>query len=334
VGDNVGDSQSSAAPTDLTKVVFIDDEPAILDGLRRSLFGRSDEWEMQFFEHPKAALAYLASVDSAVVVTDWKMPGMDGPTLVHHLKDPQHGTARQSFHIIMLTGNGGVEQAVAALDSGADDFLVKPCDMRELVARIQVGIRIISLERRLVEQASTDLLTGLSTRRHIEEIAIYEIERAQRGLQDLSVILADIDLFKGINDTHGHEGGDRVLEGISASLMSERRLFDSVARWGGEEFLLLCPGLSAEDSGAIAERVRRLAEATSVELPSGATVRATLSIGTASLPAGMEAGLASLVRTADDALYRAKAEGRNRCVGGGVPKGARLIAPAGGRVAS
>jgi len=168
-------------------------------------------------------------------------------------------------------------------------------------------------ERKLVEMASRDPLTGLANRRHLLALAEHEIARTRRSGEPLSLIIADIDHFKRINDQRGHETGDQVLRHVAATLTNLCRAQDVVARWGGEEFLLLLPGTNAEAATMLAERIRA-SVATSPLPGDDAAVTITLSLGVALLKPDEE--VAGAIARADRALYRSKEGGRDRVTAG------------------
>lgn len=254
-----------------------------------------------------------------VVVTDWQMPVMDGLTLCRILK----GAEETRFtHVVMLSARGETEAKVTGLETGADDYLVKPVEPVELKARVRVGLRLqkalldLAAKNEILEKlALTDPLTGLANRRAFQEALEAEVARSGRHGRPASLLFLDLDRFKTVNDEHGHAAGDEVLSGFSAVLRRGCRRGDLAARIGGEEFAVLLPMTGRVPATLVAERIRRATEA----YPLGLTVSVpvTVSVGVASteeLPEAPEA--AGLLRRADAALYRAKADGRNRVAAG------------------
>ena len=188
------------------------------------------------------------------------MPGLDGPELVHKIRT----SGQKSYtYIIMLTAMDDKDNIVLGLESGADEYLTKPFNSRELIARVASGMRILRLEEELMQArmqmealAMHDGLTGLLNRRAIEEYAEAEFNMANRKKQAMSVILLDIDHFKNVNDRFGHKFGDVVLRQVAQTLKEDLRNYDRVGRWGGEEFLLILPGTELRDAVTVAERLR------------------------------------------------------------------------------
>ena len=220
---------------------------------------------------------------------------------------------------MILTGVAQREAVVHALDEGADDFLAKPFDIRELRARIRVGVRLLRAEsealranRELERLASTDPLTDLANRRRALEKLSSELARVQRGLQWLAVFMLDIDHFKRFNDAYGHAAGDAVLQTAARRFRRCCRPYDLVARWGGEEMLVICPSADLKCAGTIAERLRRSLADSPFRLPGGVTARVSVSVGGALAAPGEGIGAGDLVAHADEALYAAKGAGRDR----------------------
>ncbi len=244
------------------------------------------------------------------LVTDWVMPGMSGPQLIHRVRNAD---LEGYVYALLLTSQDEQRDVVAGLEAGADDYLTKPFDRDELLARIAIGERILALEARLRQIATEDELTGLLNRRAGWSRIEQELSRAKRERTPLSVLLMDIDHFKRINDEYGHPVGDEALRLLGDVLRRSRRDYDHVARWGGEEFLLVLPSATAEEAAGAAERIRASVEEAWLPRADGGEVRFTLSVGVAEATA--DSTLEDLVRRADEALYRAKREGRNRvCV--------------------
>jgi two-component system cell cycle response regulator len=249
----------------------------------------------------------------SLVVSDWMMPKIDGLELCRKIRKMQ----RSSYtYFIILTAKERKEDVIQGLEAGADDFLIKPFHQEELKYRVQIGKRIIELEQRIQVLAYTDPLTGVLNRRAFIERMEAEINRSIRENAPLSLILTDIDHFKRINDKFGHQAGDLVLQKFTKQLSKSSRLYDFVGRYGGEEFVVCFPGGDKMHGRSVAERMRKGVEAMKIKLPnSSQSVKITASFGLASLRMGYEETVDSLIKRVDEAMYKAKHEGKNRvCV--------------------
>jgi two-component system, cell cycle response regulator len=246
----------------------------------------------------------------SLVISDWMMPGMDGLELCHHIRS---GERPGYTYLIILTARGQKADVIKGLEAGADDYLVKPFDQEELRCRIKIGERIINLEHRILQLANTDALTGILNRRAFMEKMEIEVERAIRENSPLSLIIADLDHFKQINDRYGHQVGDQVLQQFTQVISALTRPYDFLGRYGGEEFSLGFPGVDDLNVRLATERMRQSVEALDIPTadPSQA-IRITASFGAASLRRDSRETLSSLITRADNALYEAKRAGRNR----------------------
>ena len=259
----------------------------------------------------KEALGVLEGPQAPnLVISDWMMPEMDGLELCQRTREIQ--TAGYVYFII-LTSKMDKKDIIKGLEAGADDYLTKPFDREELKYRIKIGERILNLERRILELANTDSLTGILNRRAFMERLQIEIQRCNREYVPLSLILADIDHFKRVNDQYGHQVGDMVLQKFAEQLIATCRPYDFAGRYGGEEFLVCLPGTERQQAGSVAERMRRLIEATGLTVPATTDCFSiSASFGVASLHIGSEERPEPLIGRADSAMYQAKNEGRNR----------------------
>jgi len=250
-----------------------------------------------------------------MAIIDWMMPEMDGLELVHRVRGLP---TDQPPYLIMLTSKGEKADIIAGLDAGANDYLGKPFDPGELRARVNVGFRMVEMQAALIEsrealahQATHDPLTGMFNRRAILDHLHKRLAHARRHGQPLAVGICDIDHFKRINDTHGHQTGDDILCGLAARLKQCLRDDDTVGRMGGEEFLIVSTMRAATDGLALFARIRAQVAETALESRSG-DLHITLSIGVAI--ALVSSTVDSLLERGDLALYQAKNEGRNRVV--------------------
>ena len=248
-----------------------------------------------------------------LAVLDWMMPGMDGVEICRRIRSANR---EPYIYILLLTARTESEDLIEGMNAGADDYLTKPFNSHELRVRLHAGRRILDLQEELLkarealrEQATHDGLTGLLNRATILEKLDDELARAARSGTPISVLMADLDHFKSINDTLGHLAGDAVLREAACRLKSTARRYDSVGRYGGEEFLIVLGGCNAADAAAQAERMRDAICSTPF-LALSRPVAVTTSLGIA---CSSHSAPEALVRDADNALYEAKARGRN-CV--------------------
>ncbi len=255
----------------------------------------------------------LISCDDAppLAILDWMMPDMEGPEICRKLRQ---NDKRPYQYLIMLTAKDKLQDLVDSIESGADDYLKKPFDERELRARLHAGERILALQDELRARATFDELTGLLNRATIRERLQREFAQAMRTGAPASIVLADLDNFKHINDTHGHPVGDEVLREASKRLAARLRSYDELGRYGGEEFLAVLPGCNPSNALQVAERMRHSVSALPVSTSAG-PIEITASFGVASVDIARSASVDATISAADEALYRAKRAGRNRAHG-------------------
>jgi two-component system, cell cycle response regulator len=268
-----------------------------------------------------------------LLISDWEMPTMDGLELCRRIRAQPDALYT---YIILLTARDSRDDRLAGLQAGADDFLTKPLDTGELVARLNIARRILTMQEQLRvhaaqlaklyselerqnerleqqnlllnERSITDGLTGLKNRRHFDEALRAALVFAQRHSQPLSLVLLDVDHFKSYNDAYGHVAGDEVLRSVAELLQSQARAHDVVTRYGGEEFALVAPATDAEGARCLAERLRAtIADHCWPLRPVTASFGVTTT--TATVPEAV-----ALTAEADQALYTAKASGRDRVV--------------------
>ena len=298
---------SALEATRAPRVVLVDDDPAMLRIVSKWL--ERSGYRVEPVGDGQEALAALERECPDFLITDWEMPGLDGLELcrrVRQLDLPHY------VYILFLTVKAERAEKIAGLEVGADDFLRKPIDQGELLARLRAGSRVLDLERRLNEMARTDPLTRLMTRRSFFEILEKEWHRAQRMRLPMSCVLGDVDFFKRVNDIHGHPTGDAILKTVANLLQEGCRASDAVCRYGGEEFCALLPETKEHDAALWAERIRK--RIASLVLPAGGKeLRITCSFGTAQNHDDTQTA-EQLVDQADQALLCAKRSGRDRVV--------------------
>jgi two-component system cell cycle response regulator len=251
-----------------------------------------------------------------LLILDWVMPKMNGVDLCRKIRD-QNRTPYQ--YILLATAKDAKRDLVQGLEAGADDYLTKPFDKSELRARLRACNRILTLHADQVQaqellrfQATHDPLTGIWNRNEILATLRRELERAARAGDPTGLLMLDIDHFKAINDTHGHLTGDLVLREVTQRLIRTVRGYDSVGRYGGEEFLIVLPGCSRDEIDQGAERIRAAIDSEAIALRE-LDIHVTVSIGAAVTTCGVASEM-EMLAAADNALYRAKEIGRNRTV--------------------
>jgi two-component system cell cycle response regulator len=284
-------------------------------------FLEANDYEVDWAEDGKSAIMKARTKPVDIVLLDLVLPDIDGHEVCRWLKLNEH---TRGVPIIMITARGGTENKVSCLEAGADDCLPKPYNEVELNARIYACLRTKALQDELREKnrqlqamlskvetlAITDPLTGLFNRRHCEDVLENEFVRTVRYNTPLTCLMIDIDHFKEVNDQHGHRTGDAVLKEVAEILQRSSREIDTVARWGGEEFLVLLPQTGEENGEFIASRLVKVISER--RFPGIAGKRITVSIGIASAPDPSIDKGEKLTDAADFALYEAKARGRNR----------------------
>ncbi|GAB2832310.1 diguanylate cyclase [Lentzea nigeriaca] len=261
-----------------------------------------------------AAIAWCRTCPPDVILLDIEMPGLDGHEVLAALKSDE---TTRDVPVVFLTGRTGMDDLVSGMHGGAHDYLRKPFEPPELLARVSAAVHVKKLQDQLrrrnaeLERLSrTDLLTGLFNRRHMEEQLTSCHSLAVRHGEPMALVLFDIDHFKTVNDTYGHAVGDLVLQDFSRRVAEALRQEDVAARWGGEEFLVLLPLTDITGAAEFAERVRSSVAAAPV-VAGGHRVQVTLSGGCALGPGD---GVDAVLSHADQRLYEAKRLGRNRIV--------------------
>jgi len=300
-------------------VLVVEDDPVTRRLLCKTISGAGHR--VAEAENGILALEILKKAFFPIVVTDWMMPEMDGLQLCRRIrKDLNSGYV----YIVVLTARDSREDILKGFETGADDYLTKPFNHAELLARINTGTRVIGLERSLKQAyreikslSITDSITGCYNRRYLEEKLPGEIKRARRYGRDLSVVMCDIDHFKTVNDTYGHQVGDMVLNAFAQRIRAAiRKDIDWMARYGGEEFVIVFPETCLENTFKKADMLRRMISEKKVGVSGRDQIFITTSFGVSGIEALSDAEditAANLIKDADDCLYQAKASGRN-CV--------------------
>jgi len=321
-------------------VLIVDDQPENIQVAAGIL--RAPDLTISFATSGKEALERIGTMDLDLFLLDIMMPEMDGLELCRIIKEkPEY----KSIPVIFLTAKTDKQTLIEGFASGAVDYIGKPFFPEELIQRVRAHLQLRDAQRRmeafsnelnlqilkamqteeelrknqvelakanrtLAEWASKDPLTGLLNRRKGWDYLEYEGERCNRHKREITVCLMDIDKFKSVNDTFGHDEGDRILKTVSQLLLGNLRKQDILIRWGGEEFLVALPETNLEGGKIVAEKIRSAMEAVDWNLPDGRPV--TLSLGLTVKQNGYEWD--QVIKWADEALYEAKNSGRNRVV--------------------
>ena len=298
-------------------------ERKLVDGLLREL-----GYQTFVVDDGEQALETALDAVPQVLVADAAMCGIDGVRLVRALRETKFGRA---MYMLLLTEEGDEDRLVEAYDAGTDDYLLKPVKERVLAARLKAGARVAELQaeverdhremkhfaaelavtnRRLHEASVTDPLTGFYNRRYALERFEQEWAASSRSGKPLSCMMLDLDHFKEVNDTHGHDVGDRLLVEVSAALQRNLRANDVICRIGGDEFMVISPDAGVDAIRACASRLVEAVGALQIEVPTG-SVSCGVSVGIATRHADTTT-LAMLMKAADEGMYRAKIGGRRR----------------------
>ncbi|HEY6351456.1 MAG TPA: diguanylate cyclase [Candidatus Angelobacter sp.] len=297
----------------MTRKVLVAEDETVSRRLLASILERSGYSVTQTMDGAAALKELQHSGDPPkLAILDWMMPGLNGPGVIQELRKANNDSYT---YVLLLTAKNEKSDVLAGLAAGADDYLSKPFDAGELLARVRVGERILDLQGRLEYalaaskfRAAHDALTGLYNRGTIMDLLQREAARCTRETSSLGVVLADVDYFKRINDTFGHDVGDHVLLEIAGRMHSSLRSYDLLGRYGGEEFLVVAPGCGFRDVHEIGERLRQSVAGKLMSIGKK-NLNVTISLGSSvTTRAG---NIALLLKSADLALYDAKAAGRN-----------------------
>jgi diguanylate cyclase (GGDEF)-like protein len=321
-------------------ILIVDDNASNIRLVAAEL--EDEGYGIAFARSGQEALDQTARKHFDLVLLDIMMPEMDGIEVCRRLKErPQY----KDIPVIFLTAKDEKETLLRGFAAGGVDYVTKPFYGPEVRSRVHAQLRVLEanqlleqavddlsrqllvsvqhenelkeqqeelvrFNRTLLERANTDPLTGLSNRYHIMSIAEYERERATRAQSPYCMILGDVDHFKPINDRHGHDCGDAVLQEVATRMQEVVRGQDRVARWGGEEFLIFLPDTDAEGARTLAERLRTAISQTPFHCE-GVEISVTITLGLSSCGS---AEIEECIEQADSALYEGKRRGRNRTV--------------------
>lgn len=294
------------------KLLIVDDDPASLRITQRAL--EFEGYQINVATSGQEAVKIMNSWQPHLVLLDIRMPELDGLETLKLLR------ARDEYvSVIFVSGQSGTQDVIRGLDAGADDYLRKPFDLTELLARVRTQLRIKDLNdslktanAKLKELVDIDDLTGLFNMRSLYKRLDFELDRARRYKRTVCVMMMDMDRFKRVNDEHDHLFGSYVLSSVGKMIRQNIRKVDFAARYGGDEFLVVLTEIEGQGAEIFAERLRARIEEHVFKSDSH-TIKLTASIGFAlATPAVNSVSARELVRLADQALYRAKEKGRNR----------------------
>jgi two-component system cell cycle response regulator len=305
-----------------TRILIVDDHEDNVEVIRARLEARG--YQIESAADGEEALARVRRSPPDLILLDVMMPRIDGMEVARRIKADD---SLPFIPIIMQTALDTVQHKVEGLGAGADDYVTKPINFAELEARVKSMLRIKLLQDELTRAnenlaraneelrrvAVTDALTGLHNRRNVEELLHEMFEHSIRLHEPLACAMFDLDHFKSVNDTYGHQAGDAVLQQCAGILKTSAREIDKVGRYGGEEFIILLPGTVLDAAVTFAERTRQQVESHTFTFEGG-SLRRTISCGVAAFPHPRIEHREALVKAADDALYVAKELGRNRVV--------------------
>jgi diguanylate cyclase (GGDEF)-like protein len=291
-------------------ILVVDDEKSNIDVLNHIL---KDRYKLYIAKNGEAALKIARENLPNLILLDVIMPDMDGFEVLAELKKSEH---TNKIPVIFITGQDSKEAEINGLNKGAVDYITKPFHNTIVEARVHTHMKIVEQMRIIERMSIMDELTDLPNRRYLNDQLAREWGRAIRETLSISILIIDVDRFKNYNDAYGHPQGDVLLRTISGIFREAlKRPADFVARWGGEEFIMLLPGSDLEGAMNVAERVRASVEGTAIPRADGADTSATVSIGINSERPIIQTPAAGFVSRADKALYAAKESGRNRtCV--------------------
>jgi two-component system cell cycle response regulator len=317
-GQNMGlidpaDTLIDAAPTG--RILLIEDRPESVAWFNQALTPANDVFAVDSFEE---ALIRVRGGDFDLIVVSLGLRGFDGLRLCSQLRSLPEG---RNVPILVLVSDGDRRKLNQALEMGVNDYLTRPVDKNELIARVRTQLRKKRYADRLrhnvqlsLEMAITDQLTGLHNRRYMARHLDNLIAGARKSGKPLAFLIMDIDHFKSVNDSHGHDSGDEVLREFAGRISANVRGIDLACRYGGEEFVVVMPDTDMAFAYTVAERLRKSVEEAAFAISREPhKLNITISIGIAGSEGNVDSA-DKLLHRADQALYRAKREGRNRVV--------------------
>ena len=286
-------------------ILIVDDTVENLDILGELL----NKYDVIDAINGKDALEIVKDEQIDLILLDIMMPEMDGFEVCKIL---QSNIETKDIPIIFITAKTDEDSIEKAYDMGGLDYVTKPFKPKELLARVKTQLKVQNLQNELKLLASTDSMTKLYNRRYFTKISEYTLKLSKRENHNVSIIMLDIDKFKNVNDTYGHQVGDDVIIMLANKLMEHQRKSDIVCRYGGEEFVVLLPNTSIEGANSVAKKIREDVEQLTIKLDSKKELNFTISLGISQVDMKNDINIESALKSADDALYEAKNSGRNK----------------------
>lgn len=302
-------------------VLIVDDNPQNLKVLGNVLKQNTD-YNLAFALNGEEALDYIEKHSPDMILLDVMMPGLDGFEVCKKLNQ-EEGT--EDIPVIFITAKSEPEDIIKGFKVGGVDYVTKPFNEAELLMRIATHMELkrsrdmLELKNKELTEAYdkiehlalTDTLTGIPNRRNLTNLMGKEASRSRRNGTTFSLIMCDIDFFKKVNDTYGHDTGDYVLCEVASIIQESVRQQDVVGRWGGEEFLIMLPETKMEDATSVAEKLRKAIESKEMAFHDY-SFKVTMTFGVSVFETDL--GIEKSIKKADDALYEGKQSGRNKVV--------------------
>jgi len=286
-------------------ILVVDDTISNLDILIELLH----DYDVIDATNGKDALEIAEEEEIDLILLDIMMPDMDGYETCQKLKS---NSTTKNIPIIFITAKSDEDSIEKAYEIGGIDYVTKPFKPKELLARVNRELQLQDLQKQLKLLASTDPMTTLYNRRFFTNIASHLLDLAKRDKKTISIVMIDIDKFKTVNDTYGHQIGDDVIIHLANIFLKNKRNSDIVCRYGGEEFVILLPNTSIEGAQTVAQKIRKNVESSIMNLASNKSLKYTISLGVSQVDVDNEINIEQALKRADDALYEAKEGGRNR----------------------
>ena len=297
----------------MNTILVVDDTKTNVNILLELL---GDEYDVLASLDGETAIDIAQEEDIELILLDIMMPKMDGYEVCRRLKED---SKTKDIPVIFITAKTDEDSIEKAYDVGGIDYVSKPFKSKELLARVKTQLQLQKLISELEESkeelkllASTDPMTKLYNRRYFSKISENILDLAKRDETDTSIIMLDIDKFKNINDTYGHQIGDEVIISLAQSLQDFTRSSDIICRFGGEEFIILLPETSLNGAKIISEKIRFEVESMIISLADSTNLKYTVSIGVSKVDSINDKKIETAIHRADEALYKAKQTGRNK----------------------